>query len=185
MSIERRGDGWRVRWRDPSGTPRSRQFDTKRDAAAWDGEVKRRRRVGELGLLDAGAQTLAQFGEEWWQTYALAKLAPSTRETYAYLYDKHVLPTLGAVRLRDLSPEHIDHLVAELVAKGLAPGTVTKIVGSVLQGILQRAVEWRRIPANPCSLVRKPVARRQRAAHPLSLARVEAVRERLDHRGLA
>lgn len=31
-TIERRGDGWRVRWRDPDGTGRSQQCPTARSA---------------------------------------------------------------------------------------------------------------------------------------------------------
>lgn len=39
-SLEKRDDGWRVRWRDPDGTPRSRQCPTKGAAQKLKAEVE-------------------------------------------------------------------------------------------------------------------------------------------------
>mgnify|MGYP000906224502 CR=1 FL=1 len=39
-TLERRGDGWRVRWRDPDGSPRSRQCPTKPVARKVKAEVE-------------------------------------------------------------------------------------------------------------------------------------------------
>lgn len=79
MSIEwlERKDGsvvWKVRWRQ-AGQNRSKVLGRKRDAEAFDAEMRRRRRTGELALLDAGRETLAEFGEEWWRLYAEPNLA--------------------------------------------------------------------------------------------------------------
>jgi hypothetical protein len=59
MSVERlrRNSGavvWRVRWRHARGRNRSRVIGRKRDAEAFDAEIKRRKRVGDLAALDAG-----------------------------------------------------------------------------------------------------------------------------------
>jgi hypothetical protein len=48
--------GWRVRWRE-GGVQRSRDFTRKRDAEAFDLEVRRRAQVGDLGMLEAGKQS--------------------------------------------------------------------------------------------------------------------------------
>ena len=79
MSVERveRKDGsvvWRVRWRQ-GGRNRSKVLGRKRDAEAFDAELVRRKRTGELAQLDAGKETLAEFGEEWWRLYAEPNLA--------------------------------------------------------------------------------------------------------------
>lgn len=55
MSIERieRKDGavvWRVRWRQ-AGQNRSKVLGRKRDAEAFDAELRRKRRTGELAAL--------------------------------------------------------------------------------------------------------------------------------------
>jgi len=52
---------WRVRWRDHVGRNRSRELGSKREARAFDDELRRRRRTGELALLDAGRETLDEF----------------------------------------------------------------------------------------------------------------------------
>lgn len=67
MSVERvvRKDGsvvWRVRWRQ-AGRNRSKVLGRKRDADAFDAEIIRRKRTGELARLDAGKEPLAEFGE--------------------------------------------------------------------------------------------------------------------------
>ena len=65
MSVEQvaRSDGtkvWRVRWRDEHGRNRSKSLGRKRDAEAFDAEIRRMRRLGELGLMDAGRVTLGR-----------------------------------------------------------------------------------------------------------------------------
>ena len=67
MSVERveRGDGsvvWRVRWRQGPRN-RSKVLGLKRDAQAFDAELRRRKRTGELAALDAGKESLAEFGD--------------------------------------------------------------------------------------------------------------------------
>mgnify|MGYP000094203065 CR=1 FL=1 len=94
-----------------------------------------------------------------------------------------MLPRLGAIRLRDLDPQMIAELRAELTTHGLRPASVRKVM-VILQGVLERAVEWRRIPANPCRAVRKPTQRRERAVHPLAPEQVERLRAHLLGRGL-
>jgi excisionase family DNA binding protein len=89
MSIERiqRKDGSvvrRVRWRH-AGQNRSKVLGRKRDAEAFDAELRRRKRTGEIAALDAGKETLAEFGEEWWRLYAEPNLAPTTLQVYAVL----------------------------------------------------------------------------------------------------
>jgi integrase len=50
---------------------------------------------------------------------------------------------------------------------------------TLLGGILQRAVDARRIPTNPQRLMSKPAAAPKREAPPLAPVTVEAVRDRL------
>ncbi len=182
MSVERvvRGNGevvWRVRWREGSRN-RSRVLGRKRDAEAFDAEVRRRRRTGELAALDAGRETLAQFAETWWQLYALPNLAPRTRASYAHIWDRHVLPRLGALPLREIDTLVVGRLAADLEQAGVGPAARRKAL-AVLSAVLQRAVEWGRLPANPARDVRSPSAPRARAVRPLPPAEVEAIREQL------
>ena len=165
MSVEQvaRSDGtkvWRVRWRDEHGRNRSKTLGRKRDADAFDAEIRRLRRLGELGLMDAGRATLAEFGQEWLVAYAVPNLEPKTKRTYESLWDRHLLPSIGGVELRQLRPAVIDQFLAQLQRDGLSPGSVKKVAG-MLQGVLQRAVEWERIAQNPMRVAHEPRARRR------------------------
>ena len=187
MSVERvvRGDGsvvWRVRWRQ-AGQNRAKVLGRKRDAEAFDAELRRRKRLGELALLDAGKQPLREFGKEWWRLYAEPNLARATLELYAMLWDTHILPRLGAVTLRELTPELLGRFRLELEADGVGRSSVRKSL-VLIHGVLQRAVEWGRLGTNPARAVRKPPVGRPRAVTPLSPDTVEAIRFWLLRRGM-
>jgi integrase len=187
MSVERveRKDGvvvWRVRWRQ-GGRNRSKVLGRKRDAEAFDAELVRRKRTGELAQLDAGKELLADFGQEWWRLYAEPNLARSTLQVYAVQWDAHVLPRLGSIPLRELTPEVINRFRLELEADGVGLSSIRKSL-TLLQGVLQRACEWGRIPSNPVAPVRKPPVGRARAVVPLAPETGEVVRDSLLRRRL-
>ena len=186
MSVERvdrvNGAVWRVRWRDDIGRNRSKVLGRKRDAEAFDAEVRRLKRTRELGRLDAGKQTLADFGDQWWSLHAEPNLARSTLKVYASMWDLHVLPRLGGYALHDLTPEIIQRFRIDLEQGGTGPAAVRKTL-TLLHGVLQRACEWGRLSANPLAAVRKPASRSVRAVAPLPPVVVEAVRNSLLERG--
>jgi integrase len=185
MSIERlernAGVVWRVRWRDERGRNRSKVLGRKRDAEAFDAEVRRLKRTRELGQLDAGKQTLAEFSHDWWTLHAEPQLAKVTLEFYAMLLDVHILPRLGDLKLRDLTAEGIQRFRVDLEAAGVGPVSIRKAL-TLLHGILQRAVEWGRIPVKPAAAIRKPKAKRTRTVQPLPPVVVERIRRYLQER---
>jgi integrase len=174
--VERKGGAvWRVRWRDEQGRERSRVVGRKRDAESFEAEVVRRKRTGDLDLLAGGRETLADFAEEWWRLYAVPNLARRTLRSYAGLWDRHVLPRLGSMRLGAITPEVVESFRVELEAEGVGQPTIYRAL-SLLQGVLRRAVEWRRIAHNPVKAVQKPRVRRQRSVRPMSPLAVERLR---------
>lgn len=188
MSVEKvvRKDGqvvWRVRWRQ-GGRNRSKVLGRKRDADAFDAEVRRRRRLGDLGLMDAGNERLADFGEEWWRLYAEPNLARSTLRLYAMLWDTHILPRLGELKLRELTVETLQRYCLDLEAAGVGTGSIRKAL-VLLHGMLQRAVEWNRLAANPMAAVKKPPAGRTRLVRPLPPETIEEMRRVLLAQDLA
>jgi integrase len=174
--VERKGGAvWRVRWRDEQGRARSKVVGRKRDAEAFDAEVVRRRRTGDLDLLSGGRETLAEFAEEWWKVYAVPNLAARTLRSYAGLWDRHVLPRLGSMRLSAITPEVVQRFRAELEADEVGRTAIHRAM-VLLQGVMRRAVEWRRIAHNPVKGVQKPKVRRHRQVRPLSPLTVERLR---------
>lgn len=166
-----------VRYRS-GGRNLRKTFDRKADAQAFDAKARLARRSGDLAKLDAGRETLAEFTQEWWTTYAGANLELSTLKRYEQVWNIHIADRLGGYKLRELTPSVIATFRRDLEASGAGAPTVRKAM-TMLQGILARAVEWERIPSNPVKSVKKPSAPRKRAVRALSPAQVEAIREQL------
>jgi integrase len=182
MSVHRihRGGGsvvWRVRWREGGrgSRARTRTFERKADAVAYDDELRRRRRLGELGLLPGSQETLDEYVcQTWAQTHAVT-LSAKTAKHYAGVYDLHIGPYLGGCKLGELSAEMISRWQAERIAAGAGREIVLKAL-MLLGSILQRAVEGERIARNPARIVRKVKRGPRREVRPLAPVTVEKLR---------
>jgi integrase len=182
MSIHRieRDNGsvvWRVRWRDGGrgSRARSRRFDRKADAVAFEDELRRRRRLGDLVGFAGAQETLNRYVTETWAKTHAVTLAPKTAKHYASLYDLHLEPYLGEVKLTDVTPEVVSRWQADRIADGAGRVAVLHAL-DLLGSILQRAVEGGRLSRNPVRLVRKISRPRKREVRPLAPATVEAMR---------
>ena len=185
MSIDRRrrGNGklsYRVRWREGS-RHRVRTFDQLRDAQRFEIEVRRRKQLGEVGLLDAGRQTLDAFFEEWWSRYAEPNLSRKTLVIYEGLWRRRLSPALGHLKLIELTPETIESFAHDLQRNGVGQTTIQKSL-VLLQGAMKKAVLWGRISHNPVAAVTKPSQKRRPVTTALGPKQIEALRDGLDIR---
>ena len=176
MKAVKRGERgkWMVRWHE-GDAHRSRLFERKADADDFIREFERRKLYG-LPSIDAGRVTLAEFVEEWWRLYAVPNLAPRTRKTYGYIWDRHIRGRLGALQLREITPEVVEDFRARLHTAGVGDPTIIKAMG-LLQGVLKRAVVRGHLAINPVLVVDKPRQRGTRRPEPLTPATIEAIRE--------
>ena len=118
VSVHRieRPDGsvvWRVRWRDGGrGSRRARGRSTRKGDAQ---RVRRRAAAAAAARRDRAAGRLAgdareYVAETWAPTHAVT-LAPATAKGYAALYDVHIAPHLGRLKLGEITPE-VDRALA-------------------------------------------------------------------------
>jgi integrase len=185
MSVEkvRRAGGevvWRVRW-PQHGRNRARTFSSRRDAADFDAELRRHRRAGGLAAIDAGTETLGEYVTGTWAATHAATLAPKTRGHYAGLYDHHIRPYLGAIALRDISPETIGRWQADRLAGG-AGAVAVRHAMDLLGSVLEHAFIAGRIAANPVRRVKKARRPRREEVRALSPSTVEAMRSAIGAR---
>ncbi|MGH8163603.1 MAG: tyrosine-type recombinase/integrase, partial [Rhodanobacteraceae bacterium] len=119
--------------------------------------------------------------DEWWPKYAIPNLDQSTREVYAQIWAKHLLPRVGGYELRQLTPALVEDLRAQMHASKVGDPTQIKALG-ILQGICKRAVVRGLIQSNPVLPVDKPRQNTRLQLEPLSPLVVERIRAQLQPR---
>lgn len=105
--------------------------------------------------LKASRQTLGQFLERWLADVVQPQLAPKTYVSYRDTVRKHIVPTLGAVRVEKLTPQQIQALLRAKEQEGLSPRSVAYI-RTVLRIALNRAVKWNVVARNAAALTDPP-----------------------------
>ena len=141
------GPAWSERGRPPAG------HFTKRLAEDWLRDVLDEARRGTLpGLVRTGA-TVADAAAEYLRYIEHDRQRkPSTVQGYRWIIDAQILRTFGAMRLEDVTTEHVERWLAAMDCKA---ATRTKAL-VILHGVFQRARKVHRLPANPVSDVEKP-----------------------------
>lgn len=141
---------------DTSLTPK--QQEKALQAFVFDFEQK----VKNGAALDGRKITLQQFYYKWLNEYAKISLEPTTTEWYSRLFNNNILPALGHIRLSDLKPLNIQAFYNSLTKEGAKEdGTAyssasVKRFHSALSSVLNKAVEWEIIGANPAKKTALP-----------------------------
>lgn len=176
MSVEKRGKKYRVRWREGSRN-RSRSFDRKRDAVAFDAEQRRTRQLGGfIAPLDGGMELEDLCAE--WLALRKADLAPSTWEDYAYLIEKHLSSFLGHVPVGQLSPRRVSDWQTDRLSAGAGRTSIAK-TGMLLKAILEHAERLELVPRNAARVLRRPKSGSTRCAVIPTPTQIEAMRAHL------
>ncbi len=169
-----------TRWRivydaapGPGGERRQRSrrgFEYKRDADAALLEAMMAVRGGTH--VDLDGRTLGRFLTEEWlparkpRGHAAGRrsrgqLGVSTWQAYSDYVNSYVLPTLGGVKLQDLTPAMVNGAYDQLETsgrrdgQGVAPKTLANLHG-LLHKALDDAVKWGHVPRNVVDLVDAP-----------------------------
>lgn len=99
-------------------------------------------------------ETLAEFLQDW-----LVAIRPALRERTWVRYEQyvrlHIVPSLGKLPLERVAPQHLQHLYANQLARGLAPATVHHL-HACLHRALKQAVRWNLLARNVAELVDPP-----------------------------
>jgi hypothetical protein len=149
-SVRRLSSGrWQVRYRDLSGVLHTgpHTFTSKADAARYLAMVEADLHRGAWADPKLGRITLTEWATRWQQT--TTNLRPTTRDLYAYLLRRFLLPTFGKAALSSIDVLAVRAWLADLQAQQLSPSTVAKAY-RLLSRILGAAVEVGYLPRNPC-----------------------------------
>ena len=143
---------------------RGKKFRTKGEAERAEVEMRHKLNAGEN--IRHGDGTVADFLNLWLQRIeASGSVKPTTMASYMDCLTVYVVPRIGALPLRKLTPPTVAKLYGDLLASGrvnkngkpagLAAKTVRNIGGS-LHKALADGVRWGMFPNNPCDKVDLP-----------------------------
>lgn len=86
------------------------------------------------------ALTVAEFSKTWLETSLKLTAKPRGYESFDNAMRKHVIPAIGGIKLIELSPGHLQKLIADKIAAGYHALTVRYLV-SVIRSMLTKAVK--------------------------------------------
>ena len=111
-------------------------------------------------VLDAGNLTAGEYLTRWLKDSVRGTVRQSTFEVHRHMIEPHIVPALGRLKLKDLSPAHVRGFYREKLNSGLSAATVRKM-HSVLRKALKQAVMDGLIPCNVCESVKPPRVERK------------------------
>jgi integrase len=133
----------------------------------------------DIGLaFDAGTVNVSEYLKRWLED-SKDTVRPRTWERYEQNSRVHIVPALGSVRLKALTPAHLRGLYRRKLEAGLAPRTVNYI-HQTLHKALRQAVADGLVPRNVAVFVKapRPAKREMRYLDPQQAeALLEAARE--------
>lgn len=154
MSRRTRGEGSIYQRRDKrwtcqyyiDGERKTNTYKTQAQARAKLLEVTNA--VAQGSYVDSGDQTLGQWLDEWLEDYAKNSIKLSTYISYETYIRAHIKPSIGEVKLKNLSVDVLQKFIvnksrggrADNKKGGLSPKTV-KNINQMLHVALQQAVE--------------------------------------------
>lgn len=163
-SIRERGGRWEARYSffDTAGVRRERsaRFDTKTEARGW--LTARFAEVAGGQPADPRSVTLGQSLSEWLGSLGMTQLEAATLSWYRSAVERHIIPTLGGVKLARLTPSMVEGFFSQKATSGRLDGAGGLGAASVrrlqvtLHKALDAAVRKGMLARNPCDLADKP-----------------------------
>lgn len=154
-TVYRRKDGlWAAEWTAQtfSGPKRKTVY------GKTQGEViqKRKEQVAQerAGFaFDAGKTAVEEYLSGWLEESVKDSIKPGTYENYSQATHKHLIPALGQIKLKNLTPDHVRRLRRSKLEEEYSTRTVRLLI-FVLRKALQQAVEDGLVPRNVAQGVR-------------------------------
>jgi integrase len=148
-------------WQDGRRRRKSFYGQTRREVAEALAKAQRDVQLG-LAVARDERQTLAAFIDRWLLESAGPSTRPKTRQGYAVIVSRHLVPSLGRIPLAKLAPDHVQAMLNSKLAAGSSPQTVRNI-HAVLRRALHQAHRWGLVQRNVATLVDLPKAVRYEA----------------------
>ncbi len=109
--------------------------------------------AGRPGDPTSGRVAFVDYVNESWYPHHV--LEPSTRESYRYVLDRHIIPWFGPMKMTDILPIHVREWVTDLIAAGVSPANIRHLK-IILSAVFTTALNDFVIALHPCRGVKTP-----------------------------
>lgn len=135
---------------------------------------------GRLRLsLHSAKQTVANYLNEWVESYARVNLRPSTYDGYKKTIANYINPYIGGVALNQLTPAMVDKMFQQIIDKGLKPSTAAG-AKRVLSVALSHARKYRYIETNAAKDTLTKFGKGDKTPDPYTPEQVKALMQRVE-----
>jgi integrase len=128
-------------------------FATKREAEKQEAKAITERERGTL--LNPDRTTVGELLDRYLETEVPRTVKPENRQEYDVVIRKHLKPTLGSLKVRKLTVEHVERLYADLQAFGYSSSLIKKC-HMRLSSALRLAKRWNIVAENVCDVAKPP-----------------------------
>lgn len=142
-----------IKYKTPDGYKAyvKKGFISHDDAVSHEAEMKvklTKRPSVIASLSENGKQTLSNYIYKWIERYGKTNLRPTTLDGYKSNIKNHIVPQIGHLQLRQITPEAIDDMLINLLDGGLSTSSV-RYCHRVLSVALESARKYHYIEDNP------------------------------------
>ena len=96
---------------------------------------------GSLLAFDADNSTLGEYLDRWLEDSVQGSVGQRTYHSYSSHVRHHLSPALGSIKLKKLSPAHVQQLYRSKLNSGLSSSSV-RYTHAVLHRALKQALRW-------------------------------------------
>jgi integrase len=143
----------------PDGKKRRKYSKNQKDVREW--LIKQRKAAQDGLLVDDRKLTVGEFIDRWFNDVKYPNLRPATRITVESIIRNHIKPELGDIRLKELTPIHIQNLYTQKLNDGLSTRTV-KYIHTILHQSIDQALKWGFLARNATDAVETPKSKRKK-----------------------
>lgn len=145
-SLSQRSNGrWRVQISDKCGRRISRDFKTKQVAQAWLRQMQEQLNQGYD--YQASKIPLGKYLQQWLEDNRTT-LRDTTAHQYQLLINKHIIPRIGDVPVKELNLARIERFYREMIEAGVGIRTI-RYNHAILHKALAKAVYFGLVLPNP------------------------------------
>ena len=156
-SISRRKNGaWRAEYVVFTAEGRKRKTIYGKTRAEVAKRLAKALSDREDGLFfDDEGLTVEGYLERWLKDSVRENVRPRTLSNYQLQVRRHIVPALGRIKLKSLSPAHVQSLYRQKLDSGLSSSSV-RYIHAVLHRALKQALRWGLVPRNVADAVDIP-----------------------------